>query len=102
LSLAVRITGGTLEVRLPPSLVLNDCRGLIDAVAGSLSAGVRRVRLDASALREIDSAGLGALARVFRLALDATRARPQLAHAGPELRERLRAVLLLRHFELCR
>lgn len=98
----VRLTGSTLEVELPSSLVLANRRGLIDAVAAGLSAGVRLVRLDASALREIDSAGLGALARVFRLALDATRARPQLAHATPELRERLRAVLLLRHFTLCR
>lgn len=96
------MTGSTLEVRLPPSLVLDARHGLIDAVAASLSAGVRRVRLDASSLRQIDTAGLGALARVFRLALDATRVRPQLAHATPELQARLRAVLLLRHFDLCR
>lgn len=97
----MRTIGDTLEVELPSSLVLANRRGLIDSVAASLSAGVRRVRLDASAMREFDSAGLGALARVFRLTLDATRARPQLANPSPELRESLRAVLLLRHFQLC-
>lgn len=101
MTLPVRITGSTLEVELPSSLVLDNGCGLIDAVAASVSAGVRLVRLDAFALREIDCTGLGALARVFRLAMDATGARPQLANASPELRERLRAVLLLRHFTLC-
>jgi anti-anti-sigma regulatory factor len=101
LTLAVRTLGDTLEVELPSTLVLANRRGLIDRVAASLSPGVRRVRLDASSLREFDSAGLGALARVFRLTLDATRAHPQLVNPSPELRESLRAVLLLRHFTLC-
>jgi hypothetical protein len=71
-------------------------------VAASLSAGVRRVRLDAWSLREFDGTGPGALARVFRLTLDATRARRRRVKPGPELRDSLRAVPLLRHFRLCR
>jgi anti-anti-sigma regulatory factor len=101
LTLAVRTPGDTLEVELSSALVLANRRGLIDLVAASLSPGVRQVRLDASPLREFDSAGLGALARVLRLTLDATRARPQLVNPSPELRESRRAVLLLRHLRLC-
>jgi anti-anti-sigma regulatory factor len=102
LTLAVRTLGDTLEVELPSALVLANRCGLVDLVAANLSPGVRRVRLDASSLREFDSAGLGALARVLRLTLDATRAPPQLVNPSPELCEGLRAVLLLHHFTLCR
>ena len=102
LTLAVRTPGDTLEVELPSALVLASRRGPVDRIAASLSPGVRRVRLGASSLREFDSTGLGALVRVFRLTLDATRARTQRVNPGPELREGLRAVLLLRHFGLCR
>jgi anti-anti-sigma regulatory factor len=102
LTRAARTLGDTLEVELPSALVLANPCGLIDLVAASLSPGVRRVRLDAPSLREFDSTGLRALVRVFRLTLDATRARPRLVDPSPELCESLRAVLLLRHFRLCR
>jgi anti-anti-sigma regulatory factor len=100
LRIVVHRVGTTLDVKLPGSLLLSNRTALIGAVTANLAPDIRGVRLEASALREIDSAGLGALARVFRLVLDATGARPQLANAGPEIRASLRAVLLLRHFHL--
>ena len=97
--ISVRMDGRTLEVRLPRSLVVENRMGLIDAVAANLEPGMERVRLDASALVDLDSAGLGALARVLRMAVDATGAPPLLVDAGPEVRESMRSVLLLRYFE---
>lgn len=89
-------------MELPSALVVANRRGLVERVAASLSPGVRRVQPDASSLREFDSTGPGALVRVLRLTLDATRARPLLVDPGPELCEGLRAVLLLRPFTLRR
>jgi anti-anti-sigma regulatory factor len=95
-----RVAGGVLEVRLPAELVVMNRVRLIEAVAARLVPGIRRMRLDASALRIIDSAGLGALARVMRMCMDATGTRPQLVGAAPEIRDSMRAVLLLRHFDV--
>jgi anti-anti-sigma regulatory factor len=97
--ISVRMDGRTLEVRLPASLVVENRTGLIDAVAANLESGMERVRLDASELVDLDSAGLGALARVLRMAVEATGAPPQLVDASPEVRESMRSVLLLRYFE---
>jgi anti-anti-sigma factor len=95
-----RVEGDVLEVRLPAELVVLNRARLIEAVAATLVPGVRRMRLDASALRFVDSAGLGALARVMRMCLDATGTHPQLVGAGPEVRDSMRSVLLLRHFDV--
>ena len=99
-SIPARIEGTTLEIGLPPALLVANRMVLIVAVTGGLAPGVTRVRLDAAALREIDSAGLGALARVLRESVDATRSPPQLVNARVEIIESMRAVGLLRHFDL--
>lgn len=100
MSVTARVQGERLEVMLPQDLGTSNRQQLIEVVESSLAPGIRGVRLDAAALRYVDSAGLGALARVLRMCIDATGAPPQLANAGDEVRESLRAVLLLQHFDL--
>lgn len=73
---------------------------MITAVERSLRPGIRRLRLDASALTHIDSAGLGALARVLRVCEDATSSAPQLTGASQEVLDAMDSVLLLRHFDV--
>jgi hypothetical protein len=94
-----RMVGTTLEVTLPRTLVLDNRLALVQAVNAALAPGVTRVRLDASALRRTDAAGLGALARIVRLSVDATSAFPELVHADAVLLETMRAVRLLHLFE---
>lgn len=91
--------GETLEVTLPDALEVANRQQVIDALAAGLQPGVRLVRLDASALCRIDSAGMGALARVLRMCIEATGSAPRLVHASEDIRDTLRSVLLLRHFE---
>lgn len=95
-----RMVGMTLEVTLPPALVRGNRLTLLQAVNAALAPGATRVRLDASALRGIDTAGLGALARIIRLSVDATSAFPELVHPHTVLLETLRAARLLHLFEL--
>ncbi|HEX6371385.1 MAG TPA: hypothetical protein VF006_20880 [Longimicrobium sp.] len=96
----VRVEGTTLAIGLPPALLVGNRMELIEAVTGGLRPGLTRVRLDAAALREIDSAGLGALARVLRESIEATSNPPQLVNARVEIIESMRAVRLLQHFDL--
>jgi ABC-type transporter Mla MlaB component len=98
--ISARIEGTRLEVALPPALLVGNRMELIEAVTSTLRPVLTRVRLDAAALREIDSAGLGALARVLRESIDATSAPPELVNARVEIIESMRAVRLLRHFDL--
>ena len=48
--------------QIDPRWCQRAANGEIDAVAANLEPGIERVRLDASALVNLDSAGLGALA----------------------------------------
>lgn len=95
------LSGTTLVVTLPAVLVLANRLQLIDAVAAAFAPGVERLRLDGAAIRSIDTAGLGALARILRMSVDASCALPQLVNAGAVLRESMRSVLLLALFEEC-
>lgn len=99
-TIPARVEGTTLEIELPPALLVANRMELIEAVTGGLRPGLTRVRLDAAALREIDSAGLGALARVLRKSIEATSNPPQLVNARVEIIESMRAVQLLQHFDL--
>jgi hypothetical protein len=98
--ISVRIEGSTLEVTLPPTLLVTNRVVLIEAVAAALTPGIRRVRLDAASLREIDCAGFGALARILRMTTDTTSTAPELVNADPAIIESMRAVLLLEHFNV--
>lgn len=94
-----RIVDDTLLVSLPADLRVAGREALVEAVERTLAPGVRRVRIDAAALESVDTAGLGALARIMRLAVDATGAPPRLVNPSPELRDELRSVLLLGFFD---
>jgi hypothetical protein len=66
-----------LTVYLPSVLGLDNRQRLIEAIEGEKRRFLR-VRLDASAVTDIDGAGLGILARVVRLARDRTSQAPLL------------------------
>lgn len=86
---------GTVVVALPPALLHHNACGFVQAVSDALSPDILRVRLDAAALRSVDTAGLGALTRVFRLSIDALGSPPQLCGPGVELSSALQSLGLL-------
>lgn len=77
LTLAARVDDGVLTIRLPAFLGIENRRLLIRAVERERRPYVR-IHLDATHLMSLDSAGMGALARVARLSLDHTSMPPIL------------------------
>lgn len=88
--------GGTLTVHLPESLVVDNRKQVVDDVAASLqAAAANRLRLDVSALKTVDMAGVGALIRVAQLAQASTGNQPVLANCCKELEHLLQETAVL-------
>ena len=92
-------TAGMLSLKLPPVLGVHN-REMVFRALNAETRTVSRVRLDASAIREMDSAGLGALARVSRWAQERTSQPAILDSPSPYALNLLRSVGLLSIFEL--
>lgn len=93
------LEGGVLTVYLPPVLRLDNRHGLTDAIEGENRRFVR-LRLDASAVTDIDAAGLGILARAIRFARDKTSQAPLLREPTDCAVQLLRSVGLLNSFDV--
>lgn len=98
--LPTRLVDGTLEITLPHALGVADRDTLIRTVEAGLESPVRRLQLNAKALRDVDTAALGAFARISRMCIDETGTYPLLVDAHDDLKDALRSVLLLKHFEV--
>lgn len=90
---------GVVTVRLGESLTIATRNELIEALEAQ-PAPLAGVRLDAAALRNLDTAGLGMLARVVRFAQDSAGCRPVMAHASEHVHAEMRTARLLQHFDL--
>jgi anti-anti-sigma regulatory factor len=90
---------GVVTVRLETALNLANRLALLDALEAQ-PGPVSLVRLDAASLRDLDTAGLGMLARVVRFAQDAASRRPVLLNASESVRAEMGAARLLPHFDL--
>lgn len=99
MSFSATLERGVLTVYLPPVLGLDNRHALIDAIEGE-KRGFLRLRLDASAVTDIDTAGLGILARAVRLAQDRTSQAPLLCAPTESAVQLLRSVGLLNSFDL--
>lgn len=99
MSLSTTLEHGVLTVYLPPVLGLDNRHELLEAIYGETRRFLR-LRLDASAIADIDAAGLGMLARAARLARDQTSQAPLLRAPTESAVQRLLSVGLLSSFDL--
>lgn len=99
MSFKATLERGVLTVYLPPVLGLENRQGLIDAIEAEKRRFLR-VRLDASAVTDIDGAGLGILARAVRLARDRTSQAPLLRAPTESAIQRLQSVGLAKSFDV--
>jgi anti-anti-sigma regulatory factor len=88
-----------VTVRLRESLTISTRHELIETLEAQ-APPVAGVRLDATDLRHLDTAGLGMLARIVRFAQDSSGRRPVLLHASQEVLAEMRTARLLQHFDL--
>lgn len=96
MSTRTQIADGTLTVHLPYSLVAQTRGAVVDALIAALEQGsIRRVRLDASALVNLDAAGIGALVRAARITREHVGERPVLARCSDRVVAALTATAVL-------
>lgn len=87
----MEVAARTLTVYLPEVLVVATREELVDAVAAALAdRRVDHVRIDASSLATLDSAGIAALIRTSRMVCERTAGRPVLVHASADVKQALR------------
>jgi len=95
-SAQMELAGGILTLYLPESLVVHTRGAMVDALSTALERkGVVSVRLDASALVNIDTAGISALVRAARITRERTGKRLVLARCSLEIVEALTETAVL-------